>query len=137
MRNLDKGISFRTVIELKEDAKIFDYIVEKEIEHFSRRSIQEKKDYLLKHLKLTHQEDTWTYEGQEMWKDIDRKRQAIVHKEEIPEVSHEYLLRAINYLQRIMISISIYAQADQGVPLEWSNMDEFIKKKDKPTLKAQ
>jgi len=137
LKNIDKTISFREVVELKSDTAVFDCIVEKEISDFSRRSLQEKRDYLIKHLKLTHQDDLWTDEGEEMWKDIDRKRQAIVHREETPEVSHEYLLRAINYLQRIMMGISIYAQADQGVGLDWPVVSDFIERKPQPTLKAK
>jgi hypothetical protein len=120
---------------LKDNASIFDYAVETEVEHFSRRSLQEKKDYLAKYLKQTHQEEVWIYEGEELWKDIDQKRQAIVHKEEIPEISHYYLLRASNHLSKIMISIAIFAQVGQGIKFTWGIMSNYIRSKDKPTLR--
>jgi hypothetical protein len=97
--------------------------------------LQEKKDYLLKHLKQTHQDKVWIEDGQELWKDIDSKRQAIVHEEQIPEISSEYLLQAINHLLRIMISMASFAQMDQGVKFSWLTISEYIKTKDAPTLK--
>jgi hypothetical protein len=80
LMDIDKQVSFRTIVEIRDNASIFDHIVEKEVDHFSRRSLQEKKDYLMKHLKHTRQETVWSAENEELWKDIDKKRQAIVHK---------------------------------------------------------
>ncbi len=131
----DKQLAFRKVAELhKNKEAIFDYVVEQEVSHFSRRSLQEKKDYLLKNLKLTHQDEVWMYEGEELWKDIDRKRQSIVHGEENPKISPEYLLRAINSLAKIMIATALYAQADQGIRFVWGKASEYIKSKEQPTL---
>ena len=135
LMDIDKKIPFRTVAELKDNASIFEHVVEKEVSHFSRRSLQEKKDYLAKRIKQTRQDNAWTYEGEELWKDIERKRQAIVHEEEIPEVSHEYLLRATTSLEKIMIGIAIYAQFDQGVRFTWGVMSEHVRCKERPTLK--
>ena len=45
-------------------------------------------------LKLTRKEEVWTYEGKEWWKDIDIRRQAIVHKDEVPEITTGYLCSA-------------------------------------------
>jgi len=135
LMDIDKQVPFRTIAELKNNDSIFNHVVEKEVTHFSRRSLQEKKDYLAKRLKHTHQDEVWMYEGEKLWKDIDRKRQAIVHEEELPDISHEYLLRAINCLQAIMMGISIYAQVDQGVKFTWATMSDYIKSKEKPTLK--
>ncbi len=135
LKTFDKNISFRTVIEIKENEAIFAYIIEKEVSDFSRRSLQEKKDYLQKHLKMTHQDEIWIYEGEELWKDIDRKRQAIVHHEESPDISHQYLLHAISYFQRIMLSTAMYAQADQGVTYNWASMENYTKRKTPPSLR--
>ena len=135
LMDIDKQIPYRTIAELKTNGAIFDHVVEKEVSHFSRRSLQEKKDYLAKRLKHTHQDEVWTYEWEELWKDIDRKRQSIVHEEAIPEISNEYLVRAINALQKIMMGISTFAQVDQGIRFTWGQMSEHVKSKEAPTLK--
>lgn len=135
LMNIDKQISFRTVAELQTNDSILEHVVVKEVSHFNRRSLQEKKDYLARYLKQTHQDDVWTCDGVELWKDIDRKRQAIVHKEETPEISHDYLLRAINCLQGIMMGIAIFAQVDQGIKFTWATMSEQFMSKEEPTLR--
>jgi len=135
LKNTKKELPFRTIVDLKENDSIFDHIVEKEIEYFSRLSMQEKKKYLEKNLKLTKQNELWKYEGMELWKDIDKKRQAIVHKEETPNISEEYLSSAIFYWNRLMMGIAIYAKIDQGINFEWKNYSEFIPGKDNPTLR--
>jgi len=132
--DIDKNVAFRTIAELKDNQSIFDYIVEKEVSHFSRRSLQDKKIYFAKYLKHTHQDKVWIYEGEELWRDIDKKRQSIVHEEEIPEITHDYLLRSINHLQGIMMGIAIFAQKDQGVPFSWGEIGSHILKKDKLEL---
>ena len=88
-----------------------------------------------KNLKLTKQNELWKYEGMELWKDIDKKRQAIVHKEETPNVSEEYLSSAIFYWNRLMMGIAMYAKIDQGINFEWENFSELIPGKDNPTLR--
>ncbi len=135
LMDIDKAISFRTVAELRDNAPIFDHVVEREVSHFSRRSLSEKKDYLTKRLKLTNQDDVWQYEGKELWKDIDRKRQAIVHQEEVPEISPEGLLEAISYFHRAMMILAMRAQVDQGIQFSWWGMSDYVKSKDQPTLK--
>ena len=130
LMDIEKNVPFRVIAELKDNSSIFDYAVEREVDHFSRRSLQEKKDYLAKHLKHTRQDEVWLYDGEDLWKDIDQKRQAIVHKEETPEISHEYLLRAITCLQRIMMAIAIFAQTDQGVKFTWGPMSDLIRSRD-------
>ncbi len=131
----EKNLPFRVVAELKDNSSIFDYAVNKEVEHFSRRNLQEKKDYLAKYLKQTRQAQVWTYDGEKLWKDIDMKRQAIVHREEIPEISHDYLRRAINCLQKIMMFIAIFAQIDQGVRFKWGVLSDYIKSQKNPKLR--
>lgn len=137
LMDIDKHVPFRTIAELKDNASIFDHIVEKEVSNFSRRSLREKKEYLAKRLKHTRQDEIWTEDGQELWKDIDGKRQAVVHEEQVPDISHEYLLRAINHLQRIMMAMAIFAQVDQGVRFTWAAMSDHVKSKDVPTLKTE
>ena len=136
LMDIDKQISFRTVAELRNNFSIFDHVVEQEVSHFSRPSLQEKKDYLAKRLKHTNQDEIWKYEGEELWKDIDKKRQAIVHEEEVPEITNEYLFRAISGLEKIMIGIALNAQVDQGIKFSWGVASQFTKSKDAPTLKG-
>jgi hypothetical protein len=133
LKDMDKSITYREVVDSKENNSVFTYIVEKEIEHFGHRSLKEKKDYLAKRLHLN--DDTiWNSEGNEMWVDIDKKRQAIVHKEETPDMSDDYLLSAINYFQRAMIKISLLSQVEHGVPFAWAGLHEYIKKQETPKL---
>jgi len=131
--DIDRQIPFRTVAELMNNSSIFDHIVEVEVSHFSRRNLQEKKT--IWRLKHTNQDEVWSYEGEELWKDIDRKRQAIVHEEDIPEITQDYLLKATTYLQRIMMGIAMNAQVDQGIKFTWATMSDYVKSKDRPTLK--
>jgi hypothetical protein len=136
LMDIDKEVSFRTIVEIRDNAAIFDHVVEKEVDHFSRRNWQQKKDYLRKRLKQTQQELVWTGKGDELWKDIDKKRQAIVHQEEIPEISLEYLLQAIYHLQGIMIRMAIVAQGDQGIKYSWAELSDNTVSKETPTLKS-
>lgn len=135
LMEIEKNLPFRVIAKLKDNASIFDYAVDMEVEHFSRRSLQEKKDYLVKRLKQTRQAQVWTCDGEELWKDIDIKRQAIVHKEDIPEISHDYLLRAINCFQKIMMGIAIFAQVDQGVRFKWGVLSDYFKSQENPKLR--
>jgi len=132
---IDKEIPFRTVAQLKDNESIFNHIIEKEVGHFSYRSLQEKKQYCASTLKHTGQETVWVYKGQELWKDIDKKRQAIVHEDELPEVSFDYLSTAILYFQHVMVGMAMNAQADQGVPFKWAMAGEYVKKKELPSLR--
>ena len=134
MKDIDKSIAYRQIVDLADTESVFHYIVEKEIDHFSYRSLQEKKEYFAKRLHISNEKNIWVYEGEELWKDIDKKRQEIVHKEEVPEISNNYLLRAITYFQRAMMVISLYAQVEQGIPFTWGTMSTFIKKKEQPKL---
>jgi uncharacterized protein (UPF0332 family) len=134
LKNIDRSIHFRDLVDFANNESIFEFMVESEIERFSRRSLQEKKDYFANRLKMKEAENSWIYEGEELWKDIDEKRQAIVHKEETPEISSEYLARAILYFQRAMIGISFKAQAYQGVPFYWQGFSDYIKKQENPKL---
>lgn len=134
LKNIDKSIAYRQIVDLADNESVYNYIVEKEIDHFSHRSLQEKKEYFAKRLHISNAENIWVYEGEELWTDIDKKRQAIVHKEEVPEISDIYLLRAINYFQRAMMGISLNAQVEQGIPFTWGPMSQFVKKKEQPEL---
>lgn len=83
-----------------------------------------------------HQEKIWVSDGDELWKDIDKKRQAIVHEEDTLEVNPEYLHRAINHFQKIILGIALNAQVDQGIKFKWGLASGFMKSKEKPTLKG-
>lgn len=134
LKSVEKSVEFRTIVDLRDDINIFDYIVEKEVETFSRKSLESKIQYLRNRLYITD-ETIWIDEGDEMWPDIDRKRNSIVHAEELPDISIEFLLRTINYCQRAMMIICLHAQSVQGVPFVWAPMQNYVKKKEPPTLR--
>jgi len=124
LKDIDKQISFLEVGNLHQKGdSVFDYVIEKEIDNFSRKSLFDKKKYLLNRLLHKDQETVWEKNGNDMWKDIDKKRQAIVHKDTIPKISKDYLLRANNCLQRIMFGIAFTSFFKQGVPLIWVKYD--------------
>ncbi len=130
LKDIERTVHYRDVVDNKES--IFSYIIEKEINRFSYLSLTEKKDYLTKKLKL--KDDFWIYEGREMWKDIDKKRQDIVHKEEVPEISEDYLLLALTYFQRIMLGIASTSQVEHGIPFVLGNRQSSTKTKRPPSL---
>lgn len=137
LKDIDKKISFRNIIECIESKNsIFDYIVEKEINRFSYLSLKDKKEYLTKSLKVTDELDMWSYHDKnEFWKDIDKERQEIVHGEELPEITEDFLIKAITYFQKVMLVIAMVAQKNQGIKFEWAEMSQYVKSKESPTLK--
>jgi hypothetical protein len=134
LKNNDKSIQYRDLIDLLSNNSILEHMVESEITSFSYKSLQEKKDYFDTRLKLKNMDHLWVYNGEELWKEIDRKRQAIVHKEEIPDISIEYLSKSLFYFQRLIIGISCNAQVYQGVPFVWEGFSDSIKKREEPKL---
>lgn len=135
LKDADKSVHYRTIVDLKKNDAIFEHIIESEVDRFGRLSLEDKKKYLVKRLKMNHQDEVWKYGGEELWKDVDAKRQAIVHKEELPEISHEYLLKATNHFYFIILGIAIFAQTNQGVRFEFKHVSKMFKTKDRPTLR--
>jgi hypothetical protein len=127
--------SFRGPLYLKDNSSIFDFAVEREIESFTRQSLEKKKHYLVNRLKLTRQDEVWTLEGREWWKEIDEKRNLIVHEEAVPEISSEYLLNAIYYVHRLMVSTAVFAQAEQGVRFTFPVLSDYVICREKPRLR--
>lgn len=136
LKSIEKQLNYRDIVDHVSFESLFDSIVEKEIDHFSRLSLNNKKDYLKNKFNLADLDgnNIWVRNGDEMWKDIDRKRQAVVHKEEDPNIDESYLLKAINYLQRAMMVIGTIAQVKNGIPIKFSGFEEVIIKKEPPTL---
>ena len=67
--------------------------------------------------------------------DIDVKRQAIVHKDEVPEISANHLFEAMLYLEGAMLLTAMFAQTDHGVGFSWSGVSDYIKKQEQPKLR--
>lgn len=134
LKSSEKSVTYRQIVDLAEHEPILDYIVEREIHYFSHKSLQEKKDYFAKRLHVRNTEDIWIYDGDELWKDIDRKRHTIVHGEGVLEISPDYLVRAINYFNRASIVISLDAQVKQGIPFSWGIISSIVRKKEHPEL---
>jgi hypothetical protein len=136
MMDIDKKVSFREIVELKDNSSIFSHAVEQEISSFSRLSLEKKKKYLSDRLKLTEQTEAWTLEKEELWKEIDKRRHAIVHEDSPVEVSKDFLMKSMHYIRRLMVAIAIHAQVDQGVKFEFPTMSDYTVSKDRPHLKG-
>ena len=135
LKDIDKNLKFREVVELRKDDQIFGHIVEIEVKAFGFKKFEDKIKYFDKHLFISD-ESIWIDEGQELWKEIDETRHAIIHDDQLPEVSYEFLLKTVNYVQRAMLAICVTAQSRQGVPFKWASFSEFIKKRSPPKLRG-
>lgn len=135
LKGINKQITFKEVVENKgANNNCFDYCIEQEVRAFSYESLEKKKNYFSKTLKMTDK-DIWERNGEELWIDIDKLRHQIVHGEELPEISPEYLLKEINYLQGNMIVIASTAQAFHGVPMKWDGLESAVKVSSEVKLK--
>lgn len=134
LKDRDKNISFRDVVDLKDNDSILKHIIEKEVADFSWLSVEKKKNYLIKRLKIFNPKDLWEVDGEYLLKEIDDKRHSIIHDENPVEISEEGLFKYIYYFERIIFSLSIYAKVYQGVDFIWQNVSEKILGKDTPSL---
>jgi hypothetical protein len=134
LKGIERSVDYRDLVELIDHDRVLEHMVEDEVRRFSFKSLGEKKEYINKRLQTPGLDSLWVEEGAELWKDIDAKRKAIVHGEELPEISEEYLLRAINYFQRFMLGFSVHAQAEQGVPFSWGFLASHVKTRVPPKL---
>lgn len=136
LKGLDKTIAYRKIVEPQGGKAALDVLVDEEIRGFGFRSLQEKRDYMRKHLKLTNMDSNWRHDGEEFWKEIDRVRREVVHGEPPPDVPIDFLLRAFTALEKIMFSTAVFAQVDQGVPYEWSGFEKRTARREKPALRG-
>jgi len=134
LKDRDKTISFREVVDLKDDGSILKHIIEKEVGDFSWLSVEKKKDYLIKRLKIFNPKGLWEVDGEYLLKEIDDKRHSIIHDENPVEISEEGLFKYIYYFERIIFSLSIYTKVYQGLDFIWQNISEQIPGKDSPSL---
>jgi hypothetical protein len=135
LKDREKSISFREIVDLKDNDSVLKYVIEKEVNDFSWISIEEKKDYLTKRLKILNPKDLWEINGEYLLKEIDNKRHSIIHDENPVEISEEELFKYTYYFERIIFGLSTYAKVYQGVDFIWQNISEKIPGKDKPSLK--
>lgn len=135
LKGSDRSVDFKTIVDLKDNNSIFQYIIEKEIIYFDRLSLEEKKKYLIKKLKLTKQDDLWKLNGKELWKEINNQRDLIVHSDELIDLSEEHLFLYLHYIGQIIFGMTLNAKIYQGVDFIWENMSEQIPGKEVPTLK--
>ncbi len=135
LKNVDRKLDYKKIVDLKDDHAIFRHIVESEINSFSYKGLQEKRDYFIKKLKLSS--DPWVYDGIEFWREIDKTRNAIVHGENPPTIDDDFLLKSLNFMSRAMLTISVYSQKDHGIPFQWGTevrLDTYFKRKSEPKL---
>jgi len=122
-------IKARDIVELKDINSIFQYILEKEIIYFDGLSLKDKKKYLGKKLKFAEYNDLWKLDNKELWKEINDKRNLIVHSDEIIELSEEQFASYLFYFERIMFGIALYAKYYQGVGFIFAKYNEQIPRK--------
>jgi len=135
LKESKKSIDFKEIVDLKDNNSIFQHIITKEVIYFDRMSLEKKKKYLTKKLKLTKQDDLWKLNGKELWKEINNQRDLIVHSDELIELNEEQLSSYLIYFERIMFGMTFYAKIDQGVDFIWEKVSEQIPGKERPTLK--
>jgi hypothetical protein len=135
LKESKKSIDFKEIVDLKDNNSIFQHIITKEVIYFDRMSLEKKKKYLTKKLKLTKQDDLWKLNGKELWKEINNQRDLIVHSDELIELNEEQLSSYLIYFERIMFGMTLYAKIDQGVDFIWEKFSEQIPGKEIPTLK--
>ena len=93
LKNRDKSIKFREIVNPKDNGSILNYIIEKEVNDFNWLSLEEKKDYLIKRLKILNPKGLWEVDGEYLLKEIDDKRHSIIHDENPVEISEEDLFK--------------------------------------------
>jgi hypothetical protein len=122
-------INARDIVELKDNNSIFQYILEKEVVYFDGLSLKDKKKYLGKKIKLAEYNDLWKLDDKELWKEINDKRNLIVHSDETIELSEEQFASYLFYFERIMFGIALYAKYYQGVDFIFAKYNEQIPRK--------
>lgn len=135
LKEKNKSISFRDIIDLKNNSSILNFIIEKEVNDFSWLSLQEKKAYLSDRLKIPNQKELWEIDQEDLFIEIDKKRHSIVHDDNPVEITEEELYKYLYYFQRIIFGLSVTAKIYQGVDFIWENISEQFPGKEKPTLK--
>ena len=122
-------INARDIVELKDNNSIFQYILEKEIIYFDGLSLKDKKKYLGKKTKFPEYNDLWKLDDKELWREINDKRNLIVHSDEIIELSEEQFATYLFYFERIIFGIALYAKYYQGVDFIFAKYNEQIPRK--------
>jgi len=135
LKSRDKSIKFREIVNLKDNGPILNYIIEKEVNDFNWLSLEKKKDYLIKRLKILNPKGLWEVNGEYLLKEIDDKRHSVIHDENPVKISEEDLFKYLYYFNRIIFGLSVYAKIYQGIDFIWQNISEQIPAKEKPSLK--
>lgn len=130
----EKSICYREIVDLKDNDSVLKYIIEREVSDFGWLSVEKKKNYLIKRLKIFNPKGLWEIDGEYLLKEIDDKRHSIIHDENPVEISEEELFKYIYYFERIIFSLSIYAKVYQGVDFTWQKISEQIPGKEPPSL---
>lgn len=128
-KSKNNRIKARDIVELKDNNSILQHILEKEIIYFDGLSLKDKKKYLGEKLKFAEYNDLWKLNDKELWREINDKRNLIVHSDEIIELSEEQFASYLFYFERIIFGIALYAKYYQGVGFIFAKYNEQIPRK--------
>jgi len=111
----ENKVKVKDIANLKDYDLIFKFIINKEIRCFDGLSLKDKKKYLTKKTEFGELSDLWELDGKELWKEINDKRNMIVHASELIELSEEQLSLYIFYFTRIIFGMLLYAKKITGI----------------------
>jgi len=111
----ENKVKVKDIAKLKDYDLIFKFIINKEIRCFDGLSLKDKKKYLTKKTEFGELSDLWELDGKELWKEINDKRNMIVHASELIELSEEQLSLYIYYFTRIIFGMLLYAKKITGI----------------------
>jgi len=137
--NKDASLSYKDIVDRRDGSEVLEFIVEKELKRFSFAGLDKiirfmKKQMRIEVSSLVVDRNVWVWKGKESWKDIDKRRHDIVHKEAKPNISKKYLEDVVSYIQRTMSVIAYVSQAEKGIPFEFPILAEQIKIRETPQL---
>lgn len=108
-------VNIKDIADSKDYDSMLQFIINKEIRCFDGLSLEDKKKYLTKKIKFGKQNDLWKLDGKELWKEINDKRNMIVHSSELIELSEEQLSLYLFYFTRIIFGMLLYAKKLIGI----------------------
>jgi hypothetical protein len=132
LKNAEKTLTYVQIVD--NSGQIMDYLIQKELDTFDRKTLRDKKRYFEKRLNLKEQ-NIWVLNSKELWGDIEEKRHMIVHSDKPPVIDEAYLLEALHYLHSVIFKLSAYSQSDHGIPFKWwKDSADVVKKLETPKL---
>ena len=115
LKRSENKVKVEDIASFKDYNSIFQFIIGKEIRCFNGLSLKDKKNYLTKKTEFGEQNDFWELNGKELWIEINNKRKAIVHINEVIELSETQLSLYLYYFERIIFGMILYAKKLTGI----------------------